>query len=584
MKNLTGYASIDKPQNIGYSYFKTHPIIPNMNIYLAIYYLSLFYRTDIAIDCKEISVNYGGMLDDAKTISLALKELGVKKGDIISVKMPNFYHAVATFLAANRIGAVTTFLNYHASNSEIKHYLNLFESSIFINYGYSKEENENIIKDTLVKHSITLNKHHNNDTDLNSDYRITSTDNLIDFNSLGSIAAFQKNELEPFHFSNEDALILFTSGTTGKPKPVVLTNKNVLASGTYLKNSSNIKSNKIDSRTLVCVPFTYPYGFGTSTLMTLMSGKTAILGPDISAETLEYYLRKQPNIIFGSPAFLELIKRNTPKDMDLSFIREFISGGDFLTESANKEGVQFFKTHNANVTIGNGSGNAETMSSGTNPVGVKSRPETAGKILVGTEAIIVDTDNLKEKKYKDIGTLLVRGEHVFKCYYKNPDLTKGAFITINGKKYFNTGTLGFIDEEGYFTLTGRESRFYIESSLNKIYLDRVQLLLSEIDCIEDCAVVKTPDDKRLSVNTAYIVLKEKYKNQDLDSIKEFILSTCKNILPSGEQLKDYEIPTYIEFLDELPRKQGTEKIDYNLLEEHSKDNQNNIKKLTLNKI
>ena len=575
-KNNTGYPSIDRPQDIGHTFLQKKPVIPNVSVYNAVRLLSSFYKESTAINCLDLDVNYKEMIDDSVSISMALKELGVKKGDIISVCMPNFYQAVAVFLACNRIGAVTTFLNNGASQNEINEYLNLFSSPVFINFDKSIEENESIKSKTGVKYIVTLNKKDINNRLLNRNYKITANESILDFNSLSDIAKYQKRNIE-FMSSKNDSLILFTSGSTGKPKSVVLTNENILAAGTYLKNSSGATSLNGD-KTLVCVPFTYPYGFATSTLMTLLTGKTAILAPNISNETISYYLKKEPNIIFGSPALLELIMKNVSKEQDLSFVNTFVSGGDFLSVQQNQRGVDFFKEHGSNnIVIGNGSGNAETVSCGTNPIGLKVKPETAGKILVGTSAMIVDPDTLEEKKYGEEGLLLVSGKHVFKEYFNDPKLTNQAKIVIDNKTYFKTGTLGSIDSEGYFHLSGRESRFYIISTLNKVYCDHVQTLLSSLDCVENCAVVKVPDDDMLYTSKAYIVLKPGY-TPDNDTL-EYIKDLCKKPITVRnddiEQLKWYEIPTYFEFVSELPRKKGTDKIDYSLLEDKAKNKLDN---------
>ena len=571
-QDLTGFASIDNPQNQGYSFWAKHPIIPNMSIYNALKAINLMYQKKVAIDCLEIEVTYNQLFKDAITISRALKELGVRKGQIVSISMPNFYQAVAAFLACNRIGAVTTFLDPNASKKEIYSYLNIFESPIYINYNATEEENIKCKKETGVEYIITLSNKNINNLSLDNDYRITTNKNIIDFNSLGSIAEYQKKGL-PSNSSKDDSLILFTSGSTGKPKPVVLTNKNVIAAGVYLKNSSKVESLN-GERTLVCVPFTYPYGFATSTLMTLLSSKTAILAPNLSKDNISQYLKKNPNIIFGSPALLNLMIRYTPEKQDLSSITTYISGGDFLTPKHSKRGSEFFEAHQAhNVEIGNGSGNAETVSCGTNPTGIEIRPETAGKVLVGTNAMIVDPETLEEKKYNEEGLLCVSGEHVFKEYYGMPEETKKAKFEKNGKTYFKTGTLGFIDKDGYFTLTGRDSRFYIMSSLNKVYCDKIQTLLSYIDIINECAVVKVPDEELLYVNKAYIVLKDGIA--PTEETKEYIMKIIKdgiNTINKGNiQLKSYEIPAYLEFVENLPRRQGTDKINYEELEKDAEE-------------
>lgn len=566
-KKLTGYPSIDKPQNIGASFFEKNPIIPDMSIYSSIKLINMMYKKKNAINCLDLNVSYEKLFEDAVMVSKSLLELGVKKGQIIAVSMPNYYQAIAVFLGCNRIGAVTTFLNPNATREQICNYLNTFESPVFINYNNTFEENFIYKTKTKTKYIVTLNQNElSNKMELDKN-KYMSKEIFLSYSQFSKIG---KNRFEGITHNNgnSDALILFTSGSTGNPKSVVLTNKNIIAAGTYLKNSSRVKSLNGDS-TLVCVPFSYPYGFATSTLMTLMSSKTAILAPDISKDTISYYLKKNPNIIFGSPALLELIMKNIPEYQDLSSITTFISGGDFLTPSHSIRANEFFEKHGAyGVEIGNGSGNAETVSCGTNPTGVKIRPETAGKVLVGTDAMIIDPNTLSEKKYNEEGLLCVSGKHVFKEYYKNPEATKNAKININGKEYFKTGTLGFIDEEGYFTLTGRDSRFYITSSLDKVYCDRVQNLLYNFDEIKECAIVKVPDDEKLYVNKAYIVLNDNYLpiRETEESIR-FKLDFPIKTYTGTDTLKSCEKPTYIKFIEQLPRKEGTDKVDYNYLEE-----------------
>ena len=159
-----------------------------------------------------------------------------------------------------------------------------------------------------------------------------------------------------------------------------------------------------------------------------------------------------------SPALLELIKRNVKENDDLSSVHTFISGGDFLTPSQNAEGVEFFKKHNANTTICNGSGNAETCGANTNAVGLKIRPETVGRVLVGPKSIIVDPNTMEELDYGKEGMLCQSGKHVFKCYYNDEEKTKETRFKYKGREYYKTGNIGILDENGYFTLTGRSSR------------------------------------------------------------------------------------------------------------------------------
>lgn len=580
--NFTGYPSIDNIHNKDYSFFDRNPIIPDMSIYNTINMLSTFYRKEEAIDCLDLNVNYDEMINDTVLLSKAFKELGIKKGDIISVSMPNFYQGVIVYLAANRIGAVTTFINSMSSIEEVLGYLNEFESSLFINFDKDSEYNKKIKDNSKVKNIITLNKDEINTKNYGN---ITSSANGyrddLSFSDIGSIAKYYKRPIYTLYGGKEDSLILFTSGSTGNPKSVVLTNQNILASGIYMKNTGRIKA-KVGERCLVCVPFSYPYGFATSTIMSLICGRVAVLAPTLSKDNIRYYLSKNPNYVFGSPALLELIKRNVKDSDDLSSIHTFVSGGDFLTVSQNKAGVEFFRKHGAETIICNGSGNAETVGTNTMAVGSINKPETVGRVLVGTKAIVVNPDTLEEVKYGEEGMLCISGKHVFKGYYKNEDMSRETKFVYKGIEYYKTGNMGILDTDGYFTLTGRSSRYYIRSDLNKVYLEHIQNVISLIDVVDSCCVVPKEDKDLLFTNKAYVVLKDGV----LPSLEvsDYIMNMCYKPLynsVTGEmvQLKPFEVPESITFLDVLPRTKA-DKVDYTFLENMAK-NEVKIKKKEL---
>lgn len=579
MNTNTNYPSIDKTHQKENGFLKNNPIIPDMSIVNTIALISSFYRDAIAVDCLDLRVTYQELLDTSKVLSKSFKELGIKKNDIITAAMPNFFQAIAVFLAANRIGAITTFLNPGCSIDEIKYYLNEFESPLFVNYDKNLEYNSNIKKDTKVRQIITLEAKHLNIKTFN-DIKIGDIgySDYISFNDLKLVADYYKGFINPIQSGKQDALILFTSGSTGTPKSVVLTNQNILASGIYMKNSGKIET-KIGEKCLVCVPFAYPYGFATSTLMSLLCGREAILAPNLTKDNISSFLAKNPNIIFGSPALLELIKRNTLEDQDLSSIHSFISGGDFLSPQLAIDGKDFFKSHNAKVEIYNGSGNAESSGASTNAVGLEVRPETVGKVLTGTDAIIVDPDTLEEKKYGEEGMLCISGKHVFKEYYQNPNLTKDAKFYYKGKEYLKTGTMGSLDKEGYFTLTGRASRFYIRSDLNKVYCEHIQRFINNIDIVDSCAVVPKPNDDLLFESKVYVVLKDGILMSD--DTKEYIRLLCHGEVKDkqtgeGIQLKSFEIPESLTFIDNIPRNQA-DKIDFVKLEMMAKQEYENEK-------
>lgn len=578
-KERTGYPSIDLPQSKDAKYFEKNPIIPSMDTITILKLLSRKIRNLNAIDCNELHATYQQLIDDSHTLALAFRELGVKKGNIVTMPLPSNYQAITSFLGLNEIGAVTTFIDTYSSKDDIISYLNNYESPLLINYNKTKEENEEIMKKTHVKNIITLNSNLTNSRDIFNDYHKNNSDDFIDFHTLGSISKYQKNQIHLPNKGSDDSLILYTSGSTGQPKAVVLTNKNVLSAQMYAGNTSHTE-NITGMKTMTCVPLRYPYGMVTSLLTSLLWGKEAIMTPDWDSKTVQYYFDKKPNIVFGSPAVLDLTMKFLSKETDLSQVSHFISGGDFLTVEHADRGYNFFKEHNNNnIEIGNGCGNAETVSIGSTPVGVPLKQSTAGKILVGSTPMIIDKnipddkpienpDLLEEKKYNEIGELCIAGDHVFKEYFGEPEKTKCAKFVKNGKTFFRTGTLGFIDEDGYFTPTDRKSRFYIRSTGHKVYLDNVQRIIGASDSrIIDCAAVKVPDENELFINKAYVVLADGIVPNE--QLKEELLNKLFGPIKTSdkvEQLKEYEIPKDIIFIDSLPRNNGSEKINYTALE------------------
>lgn len=573
----TGYPSIDKKHNDGKSFFKKNQIIPSMSIYNMLGMISSFYRDAIAVDCLDLRVTYQELLDTADILARSFKELGIKKGDIVVASMPNYFQAIAVYLASNKIGAITSFLNPGCTKEEIKHYLNEFESPLYVNYDKNNEYNEEIKKDTKIRQIITLNKEHVNIKTFNEIKKgDIGYNDFLSFNDMKLVADYYRGFINPIQSGKNDSLILFTSGSTGNPKSVVLTNQNLIASGLYMKNTGNIVTKK-GEKCLICVPFSYPYGFATSTIMSLICGREAILTPGMDINTVDYFMKKNPNYIFGSPAVLELIMRATSDNIDLSSAHSFISGGDFLSPSKAEEAIEWFKKHNSNIEMFNGSGNAETAGASTIAVGSPIKRDTVGKVLVGSSAAMLKIGDdgkiqkpYEEVKYGEEGILCIGGKHVFKGYYNDFKLTAENMAEYNGKKYMITGAVGFLDEEGYFHMTGRASRFYIKADSNKVYLEHLQIIMNSLDIVDECIAVKRPNDEELYDTKVFVKLKNGIEPSE--DLKNYIYLSLDGLTPndSTRPLKSFEMPASIEFVDEIKRIQDSEKLDYRYYEIEAK--------------
>lgn len=535
------------------TFLQKHPIIPECSIFSLISYTSRKYRKEIAVEDISETITFERLIENAKILAKSLQNLGLKKGDILTMAVPNCYQGIEIFFAANSIGIVVTFLNSHSPIQEVEKYLKMYGSSVLVIEKCTEDEKEFLRKEGNIQYIVTL-----------EDIRSQNDESfVISYESLFHINT--KSRKRNIFGKKCDAMILYTSGTTGNPKSVVLTNKNIIATAIYLKKSSHV-TQQSGEKSLVCVPFCYPYGFVTSVLMSLLCGRTVIIGPDISKDTIADFYMQSPNIIFGSPALLELTMRNIPDNMDLSSVETFISGGDFLNEQMAKRAICFFREHNCKeVEIINGSGNAETCGGNTNAYGCNVPFLSVGKPFYGVSAIVVN-ENMEELPYEQEGMLCISGKNVFKEYYGNPELTRQSKFRYQGKEYFKTGTNGRLLLDGSFELTGRSSRFYIISTLNKVYCDHVQMALNTIEGIESAAVVKHPDSKWLYVGHAFIILNDKTMTSER-IIKE-LQKERKTFNGEVIQLKEYEIPKYFTVVEKFPRTKA-DKIDYMELEKES---------------
>ncbi len=559
-------------------YQNRHVFVPSISVYNAFNLLNLPYKNDFALSCLNSRITYKDLTKMAVVISKAFKELGVKKGDIISVDMPNYIQGMATFLAANRIGAAVVFLNANSSLTEITHYLNEVDSKLFVNFDKTEEENKYIKENTNVNNIITLHKTDLNLMDFNYNKENLGYSDFISYNDLGTLSKYFKGIINPYLYGGScDAYLGFTSGTTGNPKIVVLTNKNIIATGMYCQATTNIKSGGRE-KALNLVSYDVPYGFITSGIMNLLCGKEVDLATDLNKDNLNDHL-KGIKYLYGTPAFIELLLRNANDDLVVDNGLIFFSGGDTLTVKKYFETKEFFANHGCpDVVIANGSGNAETTATSTSAAGRVIKPETVGVPLVGSKIKIIDKETKEEKKRGESGIFCVHGEHVFDRYYNNPEATKNAKIMLDGEEYFKSDTYYIQREDDYMEVVGRDCRYFVTlanfngiSSFYKVYCDRIQNYIQEIDIVDSCAVVESYDEKLLSSPRVYVVLKSGIPKtkETIDYLFECFEHPIKDSLTNGlHQLKTYEIPTSIEFVDDLPRTRAG-KIDYKLLTEDS---------------
>ncbi|MBP5647684.1 acyl--CoA ligase [Candidatus Saccharibacteria bacterium] len=559
---------------------KRDPFVPPISI-SALFNLSSFrHWNNTVINQKELDFTRRELKQDAKTLAKAFLELGIKKHDIILVATGrSMYESVLIFLAANRIGATVSFLDEKTARDTIIHYLEEFNSKLLITYKYSAKRIHDLKHDVkTLKYVINLDGRTVDEADPDDAQEEDIEFHALDGFWLGkqniTVIANQyrgrvpKNTFKP----NNEALISFTSGSTSGPKPMVFTNKNLIASAIYSKVASAVKMWDKELHTWMdYVKFDCPYGFVVSTLAPICGGGEVILTPDINDDNLDYYIGKNPNTIFGIPPLLEAMP-TLKESTDISNLKMFASGGERLEKSASLSALEFFKSRGLNnIKISNGYGTGEALGLISTAVGNTAyNPDSVGKIPAGVHVMVLNPETGEELDFGKTGLLYATGKHLLNRYYNRPELDDEKIIKVHGKKYINTGDLAYVTPSGYITLVGRAT-FFINNLPAKVYYEVVRAAVSKSELIDKCYVVKGPDSKLKLAPYAFVVTKENVPENE--ATRKQILQTASEPFNLGRRrltLKPYELPSKIIFLDELPLTRAN-KTDFRKLEKMARE-------------
>ena len=559
---------------------KRDPFVPPVSV-SALFNLSSFrHWDDTVINQKELDFTRRELKQDIKILAKAFLALGIKKHDIILVATGRpMYESVLIFLAANRIGAIVSFLDEKNARDTIIHYLEEFNSKLLITYKYNDKRIHDLKHDVkTLKYVINLDGRTIDEADPDDKQEEDIEFHALDGFWLGKqnitvIADKHRGRIPKNTFKpNNEALISFTSGSTSGPKPMVFTNKNLIASAIYSKVASEVKMWDKELHTWMdYVKFDCPYGFVVSTLAPICGGGEVILTPDITEDNLDYYIGKNPNTIFGIPPLLEAMP-TLKETTDISNLKMFASGGERLEKSASLAALDFFKSRGLNnVKISNGYGVGEILGLISTAVGSSAyNPDSVGIIPAGVHVMVLDPETGDELDFGKTGILYATGKHVLNRYYNRPELDDEKLIKVHGKKYINTGDLAYVTPSGYVTLVGRAT-FFINNLPAKIYYEVVRTAVSKSELVDKCYVVKGPDKNLKLAPYAFIVTKEGVPKND--ATRKKILATVKEPFNLGRRritLKSYELPTKIIFLDELPLTRAN-KTDFRKLEKMARE-------------
>lgn len=521
----------------------------------------------VAYEFQGKKTNYKHFLNKIEALGKAYKSIGIDKGDMVTVCMPNTPQGVDTFYALNRIGAVPAMIHPLSAVGEIAFYINSTHSKAVLVVDLFYEKVLEALKQ--VKHPVKVVVAHIKDElpfPLNMLYPLTvkkkpaplpkDNKNVIDWSDF--ISGGKKVKLsDKFPKAEDTAVILFSGGTTGTSKGIRLTNLNMNALAAQVAANAGFTMEGL--RMFSVMPLFHGFGLGVGIHTALMASGTCIIIPQFTIKTYARDVKKyKPNVIVGVPTLYEALLRSEGFDFDLSFLRGMFCGGDSLSVELKKKVDKFLKDHNATIQVREGYGTTECVTASCLTPYDTYREGSIGIPLSDTYYSIVNPNNDAELPYGEEGEICICGPTVMKGYLNNAEETASTLRRHeDGNLWLHTGDLGYMDEDGFVYYKQRMKRLIIVSGIN-VYPSQVENAIdAHPDVLLSCAV-GIPDPYKMHVVKAFVVLRQGVEPSD--KIKEEIIENCK------KNVSRYGVPREIEFRTELP-KTLVGKVAYRVLEE-----------------
>ncbi len=400
----------------------------------------------------------------------------------------------------------------------------LKKTAVPVNYLLSAEERQYIIDDSEADTLISVGPMLEFLGDRPKNVNIIELDKL----SFKGIPPFRLPPLTP---ANDTAVILYTSGTSGKPKGVMLTHKNLRSDIEACSDHAEIYQN---DALLGVLPQFHSFGLTALTLLPLFVGGRAIYSARfVPRKIIDLIKKHRPSVFVAIPSMYNALL--TVKDAgpeDFTSLRHVVSGGEPLSQAVFDKFQERF-----NLTIREGYGLTETspvISWGTPD---HWRPKSVGKLLPSAKARILDDDGNILPPGEE-GEILLTGPMIMKGYFHLPDLTRKV-ITNDG--YFITGDWGKLDKDGFLYITGRKKEMLIIGGEN-VFPREIEEVLNTHPDVKDSAVIGKNDDVRGELPVAFIEL-----NEDAEFDERAVRNYCR------ETLAGFKVPREINVLEALPR-------------------------------
>ncbi len=495
-----------------------------------------------------LGVSYRGFLRRVDRIAAALTQFNIVENECVTICMPNTPESIALIYAINKIGAIANIIHPLSSTKDIKRALDETNSGVL----FCSDSSMQNARDIKVKHFILVP----NSTSLikfkKMIYNIKESVNLKLGKNMISWSDFisYKTLDDPYkkRKANDPAAIIYSGGTTGKPKGIILSNLNFNAMALQTMNVCD--GLNPGSSVLAALPIFHVFGLALCIHTTLVCGMTAILVPKINTKKINSELKKyKPNIYPAVPSLLTMsLKGADPGSSGLKDIKTVVVGGDYLSPQTKAEFEKFLKDHGSNgvVKVGYGLSEASGFCCSTAPI--EEKYVQNGTLGVPNPDILVkafEPNSDIEKSYNDVGEICVTGPTIFMGYINEDKETKNTLVKhTDGKIWLHTGDLGYIDKNGFVYYTSRLKRMIISNGYN-IYPIELEEIIKKCKYVEDCTVVAVPHKIKSQTPKAVIVLKKDV--EDTLAVRSEIRKYCM------DNIARYAIPTEFEYRKDIPK-------------------------------
>ena len=542
--------------------------IPDISLYDNFLNSMKKYPNHNAIDYFGTKITYKDLASKVDLCAKAFLSYGIRKNDVVTICMPNTPEGIISFLALNKIGAISNMIHPLASMNEIKNDLTETGSVMMVLIDVDYEKIKDIVNDTEVYKIIIVRASDSMPFLMKIGYNLTAgkktrlpkrNSKYISWHEFMKNADTYQNDYHYIGKKNTPAVMLHSGGSTGKPKAIVLSNGNFVT----LVEQSRIVFDElvVGDKCLSIMPIFHGFGLGVCVYTPLCVGAECILIPQFKADEFDKILTKhKPEFVIGVPTLFEaMMKSERESTLKLNYIKYIISGGDTLSLSLEKRINTFLKDHGATTRIVQGYGMSECLAAIS--LGFKNIPEygSIGVPFPGCYVGIFSPED-KEAPYGDEGEICISGPNVMLGYYNNEKETNAALhIHEDGNVWLHSGDLGKMNENGFIRYTGRLKRLIVTSGYN-VYPVQIEELLETHPAIMQATVVGIPHPYKQQVPKAFIVLNKGYKESETltNELKELV---DKN-LPKYSKIYEYE------FRKSLP-KTMVGKVDFRRLQEEN---------------